>query len=163
MNTGIAASFAAPGTATAPVVAPTSYAGCHHELEAQIAADNHGLLFLNSAIRREDIRDGSAQTILVGERIRESDLGWASGTSATLRNTGQGVNASPRPSRWAATTPPPPIPPTAVGGFSSYHPGGANFAFADGSVRFLKNSMSLQIYQRLGHRADGVALDEASY
>jgi prepilin-type N-terminal cleavage/methylation domain-containing protein/prepilin-type processing-associated H-X9-DG protein len=162
MSTGFAASTAVPGT-NPPVIAPGSYAGCHHEVEAQIAADNHGLLFLNSAIRREEIRDGSAQTILLGERIRESDLGWVSGTSSTLRNTGTGVNATRPPSRWAGAAAPPPVPPTAVGGFSSYHPGGANFVFADGSVRFLKNSMSLPIYQRLGHRADGVALDEASY
>ena len=42
-----------------------SYAGCHHDTEAPIDEDNHGLLFLNSRIRYSDIFDGSSKTILV--------------------------------------------------------------------------------------------------
>jgi prepilin-type processing-associated H-X9-DG protein len=152
-------SLALPG---GPPTALSSYAGCHHEVEAQIAADNHGLLFLNSSVRHEDIRDGAAHTILLGEHVREPDLGWASGTRATLRNTGPPINANRLPGPWFIT-PAAPVPPTLVGGFSSYHPGGANFAFADGSVRFLKNSINMQVYQRLGHRADGIALDEGQF
>ena len=66
------------------------YAGCHNSVEAPIDVDNDGLLFLNSAITYGDIYDGSSNTILIGEFIPEgSDLGWASGTRATLRNTGE--------------------------------------------------------------------------
>ncbi len=39
----------------------SSYAGCHHDVEAPIAADNAGMLFLNSHIRREDVTDGLAR------------------------------------------------------------------------------------------------------
>lgn len=35
-------------------------------------------------------------------------------------------------------------------GAGSYHDGGANFLFADGGVRFLRNSMSNPVYQALG-------------
>ena len=35
-----------------------SYAGCHHDVEAPIAADNHGVLYLNSHVRFDDITDG---------------------------------------------------------------------------------------------------------
>ena len=40
-------------------------------------------------------------------------------------------------------------------GFKSKHPGGAQFVFADGSVRFLPETINYDAYQRLGARADG--------
>jgi len=39
-------------------------------------------------------------------------------------------------------------------GFKSRHSGGANFAFADGSVRFLSQTIDHQTYQYLGCRND---------
>lgn len=74
----------------------SSYAGCHHDVEAPIDANNHGVLFLNSQITAEDIRDGLSQTLLLGEkRSGPSDLGWMSGTRSTLRNTGTPINVDP--------------------------------------------------------------------
>src|SRR4051812_254446 len=40
----------------------TSYAGCHHEVEAPIDSDNHGVLYLNSRVRVVDVADGMSQT-----------------------------------------------------------------------------------------------------
>jgi prepilin-type processing-associated H-X9-DG protein len=43
--------------------------------------------------------------------------------------------------------------------FGSNHPGGANFALADGSVRFIPETISLSLLQRLGVRNDGQVVD----
>jgi prepilin-type processing-associated H-X9-DG protein/prepilin-type N-terminal cleavage/methylation domain-containing protein len=162
-----------PGASRGPTgVAMTSYAGSHNDKEAPIAANNNGVLFLNSAVRYEDITDGSSQTIFVGEKFNDGlGEGWASGTRATLRNSGSGVNPSPK----ASLTAQGPADDAAagadgtkaagagtafdtlsfVGGYASRHPGGANFAFGDGSVRFLKNSIGPGIFLLLANRADG--------
>jgi prepilin-type N-terminal cleavage/methylation domain-containing protein/prepilin-type processing-associated H-X9-DG protein len=46
---------------------------------------------------------------------------------------------------------------------SSYHPGGANAAFGDGSVRFLKSSTSLPVMWSLGSKAGGEVISSDSY
>ena len=183
----------------------SSYAAVHHNVEAPIDVDNHGVFFLNSAVRYTDVSDGASQTLFLGEKlILLDDLGWMSGTRATLRNTGTPINAdkatrrnfrganalpsAPRPDDTPAAAPGNeaapgsaaeaeaaapaaasqesaivdgrPTGPTAVGGFSSDHPGGANFAFGDGSIRYITDTINMQVYQQLGHRADGQLLDE---
>ena len=47
--------------------------------------------------------------------------------------------------------------------FRSLHPGGANFAFADGSVHFVKNSVNYATYLGLGTRAAGEILSSDAY
>jgi prepilin-type N-terminal cleavage/methylation domain-containing protein/prepilin-type processing-associated H-X9-DG protein len=46
---------------------------------------------------------------------------------------------------------------------ASNHPGGCNFAFADGSVRFIKDSVSMLTYQALGTRGGGEVVSSDSY
>lgn len=141
------------------------YAGCHHDVEAPIDVDNNGVLFLNSSIHHREIRDGASNTIFVGELADvPTDLGWASGTRATLRNAGGGI------ANWANVRPgfpgAGPIPPAGpvvgpdamllqVGGFSSPHAGGAQFAIGDGSVRFISQNVNPATFKNLANRADG--------
>ncbi len=138
---------------TAEGAAQSSYAGCHHDSESPIAEDNNGLLFLNSKIGYADISDGAAKTILIGEhQLDHSDLGWVSGTRATLRNTSGFAERKPphgQPSQALA--------PEAlfVGQFGSYHAGRVvQFAFADGSVQALQDTIDLKLFRLLGNRAD---------
>jgi len=133
------------------------YAGCYHDVEAPIDDDNHGLLFLNSALRFTDILDGSSQTVLLGEQLPDDDeLGWVSGTRATLRNTGS-INKE-RDQRLLAAQQgelDKPAGPLEVGGFASSHPGVVHFAFADGSCRLLSEDINPETLRQYGNRADG--------
>jgi prepilin-type N-terminal cleavage/methylation domain-containing protein/prepilin-type processing-associated H-X9-DG protein len=160
-------------------VAMTNYCGSHNDVEAPISATNNGVLFLNSAVRFEDITDGSSQTIFVGEKLNNApDEGWASGTRASLRNSGSGINQTATPpfagtgsgddddgdsqvagARAASAT----DTLSYVGGYSARHPGGANFAFGDGSVRFLKNSINRRVFRLLANRADGEIISADKY
>lgn len=137
----------------------SSYVGCHHDAESPIDSDNNGILYLNSKVRFADIIDGSSYTILLGESfIKEGDLGWVSGTSATLRNTGTIMagyrrNAFDAPEEDEALDSEQPRS-LQVGGFDSYHTGGAQFVLADGSVKFLSQNIDPELFKHLGNRAD---------
>jgi prepilin-type N-terminal cleavage/methylation domain-containing protein/prepilin-type processing-associated H-X9-DG protein len=157
------------------------YAGCHHDVEAPIDVDNHGVLFLNSRVRFDDISDGLAHTILIGETMAGiPTLGWASGSSSTLRNTGHGLTEMER-----YVAPPGSNMSTAsgavdfsvvqslvdkgvlaadhVGGFGSYHPSDSNFLFCDGAVRPLMRTIATDTFRSLGHRSDGNLISDDSY
>jgi prepilin-type N-terminal cleavage/methylation domain-containing protein len=144
----------------------TSYAACHHDVEAPIASNNNGVFFLNSHIAFKDVRDGLSQTVFLGEKLIEmrgrTELGWMSGTRATLRNTGNPLGFAGGTSR-AGLLPPPDDPPNFVGGFASWHPGVALFAFGDGRVTALRTSVNPGVLAQLGHRADGKLLSDADY
>jgi prepilin-type N-terminal cleavage/methylation domain-containing protein/prepilin-type processing-associated H-X9-DG protein len=165
-------------------LAMTSYAGCHHDVEAPISAKNHGVLFLNSSVRLEDVTDGTSQTVFIAEKLDDGlDQGWASGTRASLRNMGSRSNpiaggrvqfsieeeeegtaiAQSMVGATIETSDDGKVDPKFVGGFGSRHPGGYNTAFGDGSVRFLKSSASAHIRKLLGNRADGDLLSSDQY
>ena len=77
-----------------PVVPASNYAAVHHDVESPIDSDNHGTFFLNRRLRRDEITDGTSHTLFLGEKLIDlDDLGWMSGTCATLRNTGLALNS----------------------------------------------------------------------
>jgi prepilin-type processing-associated H-X9-DG protein len=126
-----------------------------------------GVLFPNSAVRLTDITDGSSNTLLVGERPPSADmvLGWWYAGWGQNRDGDAdmilGVRAK-NTSTYAPSCPFGPYPFTAgrfdnqcdAFHFWSPHTGGANFAFADGSVRFLRYSAD-DILPALATRAGG--------
>ncbi len=145
------AAFACPSQVPVATAAPaSSYAGCHHDAEQPIDENNHGVLFLNSHVSERDVTDGVENTIYVGEkRVDEGDLGWMSGTRATLRNAGTPINQTP--------TDPPPTD-LYVGGFGSHHPSGAGFLFGDCAVKFVNQDVDMETLRQLANRADGKLL-----
>ena len=114
-----------------PTVA-SSYATCFGGEDVAIDDANNGLFYRNSSTTFREIRDGTANTIMAGEKLhpRDSeDLGWMSGSSATLRNTGVPINGGwdvvayfASPTDGIQTSEPQSI--TSTGGFSSQHAGG---------------------------------------
>lgn len=71
-------------------LAPVSdYAACHGDLDAPIDETSPGAFILNRRIRYDDLKDGSTATLFLAEKWSDGfDLGWMSGTRATLRNAG---------------------------------------------------------------------------
>ncbi|MEX0792759.1 MAG: DUF1559 domain-containing protein [Pirellulaceae bacterium] len=113
------------------------------------------------AIDFAGVTDGLSNTLAFGEiswndytGYREYTLGvyWASGTECAIMatkdvswpiNVGlQSTNAIYRGYN-------------RIGAFGSHHPGGANFAVADGSVRFLPDTINLDTYYAMASRNGG--------
>ncbi|MEZ6058844.1 MAG: DUF1559 domain-containing protein [Planctomycetaceae bacterium] len=131
----------------------TSYAAVTGGSDVPISMTNDGLFFLNSSTSMKQIRDGASNTIMLGERQQNSvpngiDLGWSSGTAASLRNTGVPMNSSAGMDTFGEDG-------DGTGGFGSQHGPGAMFLFADGSVTFLSEKIDAATFSNLGTRDSG--------
>jgi len=141
-----------------------------------------GTIFFNSQVGFRQIIDGTSNTFLIGERyyVRRSWLTGATGgnpipTGAACMFSSKNIHAT-----YPMNSDPnqvgyycghvrfgdnPTMPP---GGqervplndlwFGSYHPGGAHFAYADGSIHFLNDDVAMEIYLAMGSRNSGLAL-----
>jgi prepilin-type N-terminal cleavage/methylation domain-containing protein/prepilin-type processing-associated H-X9-DG protein len=134
-----------------------------------------GIFFIDSSVRLADITDGTSNTFLFGERSTvdpefdsrisvvwpppKSPLwGWSRWANVLSPGAPGSVTLStPVPINYQ-------VPPGAdlpqafldrVCAFGSGHTGGANFAFADGSVRFVSETIPLDTLKALSTRAGG--------
>jgi prepilin-type processing-associated H-X9-DG protein len=128
-----------------------------------------GIFFLDSAVRLADVTDGSSNTLLFGERYHHDPqfdllqpvLVPGIAPLAELGKWGfcAGPGAMANVTLHAAAEINHQMPPAAVQlddricAFGSGHPGGANFAFADGSARFVSDELPLEQLQALSTRA----------
>lgn len=173
------AAFPVPDAFGKPVAlaAPSSYAACCGGDESDVTeATGRGIFYRNSRTRLTDVTDGTGNTILVGERSWGNANGtWAGAVSngVCLRGKqnpcpGSGAGSFPAAALVLAHSHLNNATTDTDGGlddFSSRHPGGSYFAFADGSVRYLRNvpgdlpggdiTPDGLIFQAMGTRAGG--------
>jgi prepilin-type N-terminal cleavage/methylation domain-containing protein/prepilin-type processing-associated H-X9-DG protein len=108
----------------------------------------NGVMFMLSSIPLAGVTDGTSNTILASERAHgrfpAQDLycwnWWTSGNYGdTLFTTFYPINPFNKIPDFCCMDS---GPDAYVASAASFHPGGANFAFCDGSVKFLKDSIS---------------------
>jgi prepilin-type N-terminal cleavage/methylation domain-containing protein/prepilin-type processing-associated H-X9-DG protein len=121
---------------------------------------NDGMLFWGSSLGMRDALDGTSNTIIMGERGIPNDLWWGwtycgagvQETNGIFQGNGDAVLATGLG-----------FAPGLPDGnhnlhFWSYHPGGAQFLWIDGSVRFLSYTIDFTTFQALSTRAGGEIL-----
>ena len=121
-------------------------------------SNGNGIFNLNSSVNISAITDGTSNTILFGERAQGkfSQTNNGGGNKADYVSLGFWADAYSFDTAFTTMFPINPFNKVAltahsldgtladnwVEAASSYHPGGANVAFADGSVRFLKETIN---------------------
>jgi prepilin-type N-terminal cleavage/methylation domain-containing protein/prepilin-type processing-associated H-X9-DG protein len=169
----------------------SSYAGCAGVLGANnTGADTFGQYSTTDAKHLNDgfadygfpkkikaFVDGTSNTFAVGETAYDNDGSWYGTQIASCSGANPMFNAWSinlrMSSNFRVTKNPlntlPGIGYSAGGlcgtnaAFGSRHPGGGNFLFADGSVKFIKNSINLATYYALSTRNEGEVISSDSY
>ena len=151
------AGTASPGDSSWNLCALLEAAGlsccCQVNHYAAYGPSGDGLFHLRAErIRLDDVLDGTAHTLMVGEltvltpdeppACRLSVGGrWVQWMGVwSVSSVAHGLNYPCRQFWWHGNQ------------FASYHPGGVNFVLADGSVRFLADTLSLQVLVSLATR-----------
>jgi prepilin-type N-terminal cleavage/methylation domain-containing protein/prepilin-type processing-associated H-X9-DG protein len=145
----------------------------------EVWTSSGGPLVPNGPVGLKDITDGTSQTYVVGEQdyalknyffsppdpragqLKGGGGVWCDGYTASESFSAFGpfnghdyVGTSGGPDYRERS---------GIASFRSQHPGGANFLYADGTVRFLKEGVARTVYRALATRAGGEVLSSDSY
>ncbi|MFK8113471.1 MAG: DUF1559 domain-containing protein [Rubripirellula sp.] len=136
---------------------PTNYLGMAGSRDSDVSAtfsgcrgirDGNGMFYTDSNLKFRDVLDGTAQTILFGERSIPSDLGWGwpmcGGNECEhyiTSNVGLQMGNYKQPEYFLH-----------VQHFWSWHWGGCHLTMADGSVHFVSYQMDYQTFLDLSTR-----------
>ena len=167
-------------TETVYTVGTSNYVGVYGTGEIGAAPGRgNGTFYRNSRIGLQEITDGTSGTMVVGERSHNLSYvtwtgravgGWLFKTSSFEDGTDQ-FAAEPEESFTMVLGPvglengprTPNHPEAHVEDYWSRHPGGVNFAFGDGSVRYIKSSITPSVFQALATRAGNEVVSADSY
>jgi prepilin-type N-terminal cleavage/methylation domain-containing protein/prepilin-type processing-associated H-X9-DG protein len=140
----------------------------------QAASLMTGIVFLGSLIKISDVKDGTSNTYLVGEKSVCSD--WYTTSQEDGDNLSMMLGDDEEISRYTADRssatftlitylPPQPDWPGTFyqGSFGSAHGNGLHMAFCDGSVRWINFTIDPEIHRRLSNRADGLTIDAKTF
>ncbi len=174
-------------------VAPGHYVASGGWLDASKIDAGHnqipgtGVFFPNSRTGLAEVVDGTAHTLLTGERSPVvAAAAWPGVTAMsrmtlctmpdwpvkrcvspifqTVGRTGPRSDYIPwAPAASLSIVETPNDPRVGADGFWSKHPGGRNFGFGDGTVRFLKNSIAPEVLTALGSRNGGEIVGADQY
>jgi prepilin-type N-terminal cleavage/methylation domain-containing protein len=128
-----------------------------------------GIVYQRSTVRLAEITDGTANTLMIGEKhvsiqnyltgLDQADnenlyVGFDNDTTRGMSNQRTGAVGDIRfPPRADTRT-------ADLRTFGSAHPSGFNGVLCDGSVRVFSYNIDENVYMRLGHRADGLPLGD---
>ena len=128
--------------------------------QANLKHGNTGMFVYLGTYKMQDVLDGTANTMFAGEVIdahtNESSNRWTVGSRHLdcLRSTENPLNTPTGTGPYTLTA----YGYTCNGAFASRHPGGAQFLFGDGQVRFMDDAVDLSLYRALSTRAGNEAV-----
>jgi len=134
-------------------VARSNYLGVFGNSEIEDSPSNgNGMFFHNSKLKFSSVTDGLSNTLMIGERHSKIEhstwTGVINGADEAMARVVGITDHSPNVGH------------DHLDDFSSLHPGGAMFCQADGSVRFIANTINETAFQALGTVAGGEVIAE---